>query len=130
MHPNHQRQRGQFIEVYSTVIRACALSQKMILSSELLAGCVKTVRSDAASLINCIHWLVTLVAWNLHLVVLDNVLLDDGLTSAKSGRLSEGVIIELSLWNEAIVTWDVSRGFRCSNSELMVLISCHLSFYG
>ena len=53
-------------------------------SSELLACGVEAVRSDGALLVACVGRLVTMVPWNLHLVVLNHVLLDDSLTITQS----------------------------------------------
>ena len=53
------------------------------MSSEALSLYVETVGSDLALLIHCVHWLVSLVAWHLHRVVLNDILLDDGVASSK-----------------------------------------------
>ena len=95
--------------------------------SELLALYVETVRPDCSLLINSIHWLVALVARNLHLVVLDNILLDNGFAGAQGGCLCSSMVVESSLGDEAIVAWDVRCRFCCAHSQFVVLVASHLS---
>ena len=52
--------------------------------SELLTVGVEALGSDFSFFIHGVHWLVSLVPWNLHLVVFNDVLLDDGVAGAES----------------------------------------------
>ena len=52
--------------------------------SELLALYVQTIGSDDSFLVGAAHGLVALVTWHLHLIVLNNVLLNNGITIAQS----------------------------------------------
>ena len=70
---------------------------------------------------------MTLVTWDFHLIVLNHVLLDNGLTIAKSGGLVRGEVVKASLGNEAIVAWYVRGCFRCANSELVIFVANHFS---
>ena len=88
----------------------------MSLCSEKLAFGVKTVWSDRALFVASVSWLVTLVTWDFHLIVLNHVLLDNGLTIAKSRGLVCGKVVVASLWNEPIVAWYVRGCFGCANS--------------
>ena len=98
--------------------------------SELLAHCVQTIRSDSSFLVGAAHGLVTLVAWHLHLIVLNNVLLNNGITIAQSWGLSDGARVEVGLRNETIVAWDVSGGLGRTDRQLVMLIGLALCFTG
>ena len=50
------------------------------------------------------------VAWHLDGVVLDHVLLHDGVASLESRCLHHSGGVEIRLWNETIVSWDVGGG--------------------
>ena len=65
---------------------------------------------------------MALIPRHFNLVVLNEVLLDDGLASAKSAGLLDGSRVEVSLGDEAIVAGDVRGGFRGANRELVVFI--------
>ena len=92
-------------------------------SAEALATGVQAVGSDVSLLVLGIHRLVALVSRNLHLVVLNDVLLDDSLSRAKCARLIDCLRVEVCLGDETIVAWNMSRCLRGTNSQLMVLIS-------
>ena len=96
-------------------------------SAEALASSLQAVGSDVAFLVEGGHRLVALVTWHLHLVVLDNVLLDDGLSCAKSARLTDCMRVEICLGDETIVTWNVRRSLRCTDSKLVMLIALRLA---
>ena len=85
-------------------------------SAEALASRVEAVGPDVAFLVEGSHRLVALVTWHLHLVVLNNVLLDDGLSCAKSACLFNCMRVEICLGDETIVTWNVSRRLSCADS--------------
>ena len=55
----------------------------MHVRSEVFSLCVEAVGSDLSLFVAGVHWLVALVAWHLHRVVLNDILLDDGVTSSK-----------------------------------------------
>ena len=52
-------------------------------SAETLSVCLEAIRSDQALLVDTIGRFVTSVAWNLHLIVLNHVLLDDSFTGCQ-----------------------------------------------
>ena len=97
-------------------------------SSESFALSHQAVGSDSTLFVDSIHGFVAWVAWNLNLIVLDDVLLDDCVASAKSCSLLNGSCIEVSLGDETIVSWNVSRRLSGSNSELVVLVALGVSF--
>ena len=94
-------------------------------SSELLSICFQTVRSGHTSLVDSVCRLVARVPRNLHLIVLNHVLLDNGLTVAKGGRLLDSGRVEVSLGDEAVVAGDVSRGLCRAHSQFMMFIALH-----
>ena len=69
---------------------------------------------------------VTSVAWNLNLVVLNHVLLNDGLTGTEGASLSNGLWVEINLRNETIVAWDVRCRLCGSHRQFVMLVT--LSF--
>ena len=99
-------------------------------SAEALASSVQAVGSDVTLLVLGIHRLVALVSRNLHLVVLDDVLLDDSLSRAKCARLIDCLRVEVCLGDETIVAWNMSCCLRCTNSQIMVLISLLFAVLG
>ena len=99
-------------------------------SAEALACSVQAVGSDVTLLVLGIHRLVALVSRNLHLVVLDDVLLDDSLSRAKSACLIDGLRVEVRLGDETIVAWNMGRGLRCTNSQFVVLVALLFALAG
>ena len=83
-------------------------------SLECLSSGVEAIWSWCSSLIDSIHWFVTLIAWYLDLVVLNNVLFDDGLSSSELTCLCNSLWIEISLRDEAVISWNVRGGLRGS----------------
>ena len=61
------------------------------------------------------------------MIVLDDVLLDDCVASAKSCSLLNGRCIEVSLGDETIVPWNMRRGLSRTNCELVVLVALSVS---
>jgi len=96
-------------------------------STEALSSSVEAVGSDVTLLVQSVHRLVTLVSRHLHLVVLNDVLLDDGLTSAESASLLDSLRVEIGLGDEAIVAGDVRRRLRRAHSQLVVLVALNLA---
>ena len=84
---------------------------------------VEAVWSACALVVNRVHWLVASVAWQFNLVVLDDVLLNDGSSVATKLRLLHSFWVEVSLGNKSIVTWNVCCGLGCSHGQLVMLIS-------
>ena len=70
------------------------------------------------------------ISWHLDGVVLDHVLLDDGLAGAKVGGLCDGSTVEVGLRDEAVVAWDVRRGLGCTHGQLVVLVTLRLCLAG
>ena len=70
---------------------------------------------------------MALVAWDLHLVVLNHVLLNDSLACAQSRCLSSGQIVEASLGDETIVAWDMRGRLGSSYGQFVMLITLRLS---
>ena len=79
---------------------------------ESLAVCLKTVRTRHAPIINSAHGFVALVAWQLDLVVINDILFHDCVAALATLqlRLAECVLVEVTLWNVAVVAWNV-RGY-------------------
>ena len=94
--------------------------------SELLTHRVQTVGSDGSFLVGAAHRLVALVPWHLHRIVLNNVLLNNGITIAQSRGLGNGACVEVRLGDEAIVAWNVSRCLGRAHSQLVMLIGLAL----
>ena len=100
------------------------------MNSEGFTICVKTVGSESSPFIYSIHWFCTGVAWHFDLVVLNDVLLDNGVSIAEGRSLCNGIVVEVSLGDETIVAWDVSCSFCGSHGELVVLVALRLSIRG
>ena len=94
--------------------------------SELLTHRVQTVGSDVSFLVGAAHRLVALVPWHLHRIVLNNVLLNNGIAIAQSRGLGDGTSVKVRLGDEAIVAWDVGGGLGRTNCQLVMLILLHL----
>ena len=101
----------------------CFVNERTV--SEFFAVSVEALRADFSLLIHGIHWLVALVPWNLHLIVFNDVLLDDGVTGAQGRRLLHCARVEVSLRNKSIVAWNMRSGLRSTNCQLMVLVLLH-----
>lgn len=93
-------------------------------SIEALTIDVKTVGSGHASVVDCAHGLMTLVAWKFHLIVLDNILLYDSVTvlSLKL-RLLKSMLVKITLWNETIVARDVSCHLGGAHGQVVGFVS-------
>ena len=74
------------------------------------------MRPDDSLLIDSVCRLVTSIPRHLDRIVLNHVLLDDGLTRAQSRRLTDSRRIEVGLGDEAIVAWDMRRGLGRTHS--------------
>ena len=70
------------------------------------------------------------ISRNLNLIVLNHVLLDDGLARTQSWSLLDGSGVEVGLWNEAIVAWNMRRDLGGSHSQLVMLVALHLWLSG
>lgn len=76
---------------------------------EGLSGRVETVGSGDTAIVDSAHRLVALVAWQLHLVIFDDILLNDRVAVlALELRLGQSMLIEVALGDETIVAGDVS----------------------
>ena len=62
------------------------------------------------------------VARQLHLIVLNYVLLNDSLAGLLALRLLNNLRIEVYLWNEAVVAWDVLGHLGGADSQIIVLV--------
>ena len=91
-------------------------------SSECLSFGVETIWSWCSPLIDSIHWFVTLIAWYLHLIILNNVLFDDGLSCAECACLCYSLWVEVCLGDEAVISWNVRGSLGGSCCQLMILI--------
>ena len=96
----------------------------------MLARCVQAIGSDGSFLVGTAHGLVARVTWHLHRIVLNNVLLNNGVTIAQSRGLSDGACVEVRLRDETIVAWDVSGGLGRANGQLVMLIALALRLTG
>ena len=65
---------------------------------------------------------MTLIAWYLDLVVLNNVLFDDGLSRPELTSLCNSLWIEISLRDEAVISWNVRGGLCGSCCKLVIFI--------
>ena len=55
------------------------------------------------------------VAWDFGVLVLYDVLLDEGGSCLQALALIHGVVIDLSVWKEPTVAWNVLRDFLGTN---------------
>ena len=70
---------------------------------------------------------MTTVSWQLDLVVLYDILLNDCVSrSIFQFRLFKGFGVEITLWDVAIVAWNVTCHLGGSHSKLVNCV-CHLS---
>ena len=95
-------------------------------SLEMLAGCVEAVGPERSSLIHSTHRFVSRVPWHFNLIVLNDVLLDNGVAGAQRRGLLDGARVEVGLRDETVVAWNMRRGFGCADSQLVVLIGLGL----
>ena len=65
---------------------------------------------------------MSLITWYLKLIILNNILLHDSLTCTKGTCLCHGWWVEVSCWDEAVITWDVSGGLCGSDSQFVMFI--------
>lgn len=73
---------------------------------------------------------MTRVAWHFDTVVLNHILLDDGVADSKSRGLRDSLCVEVGLGDESIVAWDVGSGLRSSHGQLVVLVRLVLGITG
>jgi len=74
---------------------------------ERLTASSETLGTNSSSVIDGRHRLVSRVSGNLNRVILNNVLLDDSVTSSSEFRLILSVRVEISLRKETVVARDV-----------------------
>ena len=91
-------------------------------SSEALSIYIQAVGPDHASLVSAICRLVARVPRNLHRIVLNHVLLDNGVTGAQGGGLLDGTRIEVGLGDEAVVAWDVCSRLCRAHCQFVMLV--------
>ena len=95
----------------------------------MLSLSIEAVWSDRTLTIDAVGGPVSSISWNFNLVVLNNVLLDDGIAILQCRGLIYSLLIVISLRNEAIITWDMRRHFCCSYGEFVMLVSLRLRFF-
>lgn len=88
-----------------------------MLSVEGLSRCGQTIRSDGSSVVDHTHWLVALIARYSDLVVLYDVLFNDGLARCLSQPLNNSSGVQISLWKITIIAGDVRGSLCCANSK-------------
>ena len=84
-------------------------------SLETLAGCTEAVPSEVASIINDAHWLRSCVSGNSSIIILNYILLNNGVSRRLSLTLAHGFLIHINLWNKSIVAGDVTGNLCCPN---------------
>ena len=99
-------------------------------SAEALSHRVEAVGPEVALLVDCVHRLVALIPRHFNLVVLNDVLLDDSFSRAKCARLIDCLRVEVCFGDETIVAWNMSCCLRCTNSQIMMLISLLFALLG
>ena len=92
----------------------------------MLAVCVEAVGPERSSLIHSTHRFVSRVPWHFNLIVLNDVLLDNGVAGAQRRGLLDGARVEVGLRDETVVAWNMRRGFSCADCQLVVLVGLGL----
>ena len=82
---------------------------------------VETIRPWHASFIYCTHWEMALVARDLHLVILDNVLLDKCLSRLIDLTMLYGFGVEVGLGYKAGIAWNIHCRLCCSNVKFIYI---------
>ena len=85
-------------------------------SCKFFTRSAQTTGSDNTLLVDAIHGLVPRIPWHLHLVVLNHVLLNNGVASGKCAGLFDSKRVEVGLGDEAIVSGNVSCGLGRAHS--------------
>ena len=65
---------------------------------------------------------MTLIAWHLDLIILNDVLFDDGLSCTEWTCLCYSLWVEICLGDEAVISWNVRGSLGSSCRQLMILI--------
>ena len=65
------------------------------------------------------------VAWDFGVLVFNDVLLDEGGPCVHALALLDGVVVDLSVWQESTVTWDVPRHFLGSDRKFIFFVAGH-----
>jgi hypothetical protein len=93
---------------------------------------VEAVGAGDTSVVDCGHGFVALVAWQFHLVVLNNILLDDCVTALRvfEFRLGKSFSIEVALRDETIVAGDVRCHLGSSHGQVMAGVGLLISLVG
>ena len=92
-----------------------------LLSMQGFSLSVETIRPWHASLIYCTHWEMALVARDLYLVILDNVLLDKCLSRLIDLTVLYGVGVEVSLGDKAGIAWNIHCRLCCSDVKFIYI---------
>ena len=79
----------------------------------------ETAWSVSSSIVDDAHRLVSLVARQLNLIVLNNILLDDSLSRLLALRLVDDSAIKIDGRNEAIVAWNVLGHLGRANAQVI-----------
>lgn len=82
----------------------------------------ETARSIGSPIVDDTHRLVSLVARQLNLIVLNNILLNDCHSRLLALRLVDHGAVEVNCWNEAIVTWNMLGHFSGAHAQLVCFI--------
>lgn len=89
--------------------------------SEVFPFEVETIGARQTAIVDAGHGLVAAVPGQLDLVILDDVLLDDGVTAARTLQLGLALRagVEVGSRNKSVVAWDVRCNLCCAHRVLM-----------
>ena len=62
------------------------------------------------------------VPWNFGMLVLNNILLDEGGSRVDSLTLFDGIVVDLGVRKETTVAWDVASHFLSSNGKFVFFV--------
>ena len=62
------------------------------------------------------------VPWNFGMLVLNNILLDEGGSRVDSLTLFDGIVVDLSVRKETTVAWDVACHFLGSDGKFIFFV--------
>jgi len=91
-------------------------------SFECLTLGAETARSIGSPIVDNTHRLVSLVARQLNLIVLNNILLDDCHSRLLALRLVDHSAVEVNSWNEAIVARNMLGNLSGAYAQLINFI--------
>ena len=91
------------------------LRKRVYISIEAFTLSGEAAWSYRSSVVNHTHWLVAQVPWDLHRLVLNDVLLNNGSSNIGASGLLPSQLIHISLGDEPIVAGNVRSYLRGSN---------------